>query len=244
MFDIHCHMLPSVDDGAPDWETAEAMARIAADDGITHVVCTPHANDRYAYDRAAHQARLDELNGRANGRISFSLGCDFHFSFENITDALADPDKYLISGSDYLLVEFSDYSLAPGTLDTLRRFLAMGITPIVTHPERNLLMQQKPELVLQMVEIGCAVQITANSLTGHWGESSRRICHWLLERDAVHIVATDAHDTRHRPPVLSAAAKQVAATYGEARARALTTENPGAVVHGSPLPYFPAPSRG
>lgn len=244
MFDIHCHMLPAVDDGASDWETAEAMARMAADDGIQHVVCTPHANDRYVYDRAAHQARVDELSTRLDGRIGFSLGCDFHFSFENITDALADPDKFLISGGDYLLVEFSDFSLAPATLDALRRFLAMGITPIVTHPERNRLMLQKPELVLQMVETGCAVQITANSLTGHWGEGSRRMCQWLLDREAAHIVATDAHDTRHRPPVLSAAFKQVASAYGEERARALTTTNPAAVVHGSPLPYFPTPSQG
>ena len=244
MFDIHCHMLPAVDDGATDWETAEAMARIAAGDGIKHVVCTPHANDRYVYDRAAHQARVDEFTARMDGRITFSLGCDFHFSFENITDALASPDRYLISGSDYLLVEFSDFSLAPQTLDTLRRFLAMGITPIVTHPERNPILQRTPNLVLQMVEVGCAVQVTANSLTGHWGENSRRVCHWLLDREAVHIVASDAHDTRHRPPVLSPAVRHISSAYGKDRARALTTENPAAVVHGSPLPYFPPPVRG
>jgi protein-tyrosine phosphatase len=244
MVDIHCHMLPGVDDGAKSWEITEQMIAVAVNDGIKHVVCTPHANDKYAYDRAALMLRMDELRARAAGRIEFSLGCDFHFSFENIQAALANPDDYVIERTDYLLVEFSDYSLPPSTADALRRFAGMGITPIITHPERNLLIQRSPEQVLRFIDAGCIVQVTANSLTGHWGDAARRMCKWLLERDAVHVVASDAHDPRFRPPVLSAARTIVADQCDEELADALFSKNPRAVVQNQPLPYLPEVGRG
>lgn len=239
MVDIHCHMLPAVDDGAKNWEIAEEMARIAHEDGITHVVCTPHANDQYAYDRRAHESRLEEFRQRTDGKMEFSLGCDFHFSFENIEEALADPDKFLIGSSDYLLVEFSDYAMSPATGDALSRFVNMGITPVITHPERNLILQRKPEHVLDFVQHGCLVQVTANSLTGHWGEGPKKMSKWLLDRRAVHVLATDAHDTRHRPPILSKAREAVASSHGQEVAEALVSGNPLAIVSGEELPYRP-----
>jgi protein-tyrosine phosphatase len=239
MVDIHCHMLPAVDDGAKSWEIAEEMARIALEDGITHVVCTPHSNNQYAYDRAAHQQRLQELRERTGAKMEFSLGCDFHFSFENLQEALQDPDKFLIGSTDYLLVEFSDYAMSPATGDTLLRLVSMGITPVITHPERNLILQRKPEHVLQFVQHGCIVQVTANSITGHWGDGPKRISKWLLDRQAVHVLASDAHDTRHRPPILSKARESVATTHGAELAEALVSGNPQAIVSGEELPYRP-----
>ncbi len=239
MVDIHCHMLPAVDDGARTWEMAEEMARIAHEDGITHIVCTPHANDQYPYDRTAHEARLEELRERSGRKVEFSLGSDFHFSFENIREALQDPHKFAISGTGYLLVEFSDYAISPATGDALLRFIQMGITPIITHPERNLILQRKPESVLQFAEYGCVVQVTANSLTGAWGEGPRKVAKWLLDRNAVHVLATDAHDTRHRPPILSKAREVVSAAYGQEVAEALVLSNPRAVILDEELPYRP-----
>jgi protein-tyrosine phosphatase len=244
MVDIHCHMLPGIDDGAPNWEIALEMADLAARDGITHVVCTPHANEKYPYDRQRFESILEELRRRAPGRLEFSLGCDFHFSFENVQAALADPDPFLIGSSDYLLVEFSDYSLPRSTVDTIQRFTGIGITPIITHPERNLLLQRTPELVLQLVAVGCLVQLTANSLTGHWGEGPKRFCKSLLDRDAVHIVASDAHDPRFRPPVLSAARRVVEESWGSDIAQAIFEMNPAAVIQNQPLPYLPEPNQG
>jgi protein-tyrosine phosphatase len=244
MVDIHCHMLPGVDDGAPSWEVALEMAELAARDGIKHVVCTPHANDKYAYDRQRFESILDELRVRTGGNLEFSLGCDFHFSFENVQAALEDPDPFLIGRSDYLLVEFSDYSLPRSTVDTIQRFTAMGITPVVTHPERNLLLQRSPEQLMRLVEVGCLVQITANSLTGDWGESAKRFCKSLLDRDAVHVVASDAHDPRFRPPILSAARHVVAQSWGSDVSKALFEANPLAIVQNQPLPYSPEPNHG
>ena len=244
MIDVHCHMLPGVDDGAPSWDVALEMAEIAAKDGIRHVVCSPHANEKYAYDRARFETIVIELRERTEGRLEFSLGCDFHFSFENVQAALADPDPFLIGNSDYLLLEFSDYALPRSTVDTIQRFTAIGITPIITHPERNLLLQRSPEQLMRLVEAGCIVQITANSLTGHWGENAKRFCKSLLDRESVHIVASDAHDPRFRPPILSSARRIVEGSWGEDVASALFETNPLAVIQNQTLPYLPEARHG
>jgi len=241
MVDIHCHLLPGIDDGSKSWESTEEMCRIAAADGIRHIVCSPHANDNYKYDRATFEELLCDLRERIGDTLRFSLGCDFHISFENIQAAMADPDKFLIAGTDYLLVEFSDYAISPGIGDALLRFKAMGITPIITHPERNMVMVKRPDQVVRFAQHGCIIQITANSLTGHWGDGARKFCKWLLDHKAVHVIATDAHDTKFRPPVLSAARDYVAEHYDEKLARALVEDNPQAIVSGQMVPYFPEP---
>lgn len=217
------------------------MCHIAVADGIQHIVCTPHANDEYAYDRTQHEERLQQLRERVAGRIQLSLGCDFHFSFDNIQEALVAPEKFVISGTNYLLVEFSDFAINPAMNDALLRFISLGITPVITHPERNMVIQRQPEIALRMAEQGCVIQVTANSFTGHWGGTTKKAAEWLLERDAVHVVASDAHDTKHRPPVLSKAKIAVAELQGAQIANALVNDNPRAIVAGRPLPYFPQP---
>src|SRR5919198_2219008 len=240
MVDIHCHILPQVDDGAKSWEVATEMCRIAAADGITHVVATPHANEDYAYYREEHCARLQELQKAAGEWPVLSLGCDFHFSFDNVQDALRTPERYSISGTPYLLVEFSDFGVSRYINDTIYRLRAQDIVPIVTHPERNRMLQRHPENVLPFVEQGCLVQVTASSFTGGWGSGARKAAEWLLKRDAVHVIATDAHNTHHRPPVLSAGRVAVAKIAGRGIARALTEDNPSAIVAGEAGPHLPA----
>jgi protein-tyrosine phosphatase len=243
MVDIHCHVLPSVDDGAKDWDIALGMCALAAQDGTTHLVATPHANDTYNYDRASHAAVLDELQRRIGNKVQLSLGCDFHFSFDNIEKALVHPHTYTIAGGTYLLVEFSDYALSPATLKALDQFLRIGITPVITHPERNLILQRHPEMVLQMAEMGCAIQITASSFVGFWGDRSKKMSWKLLERGAVHVIASDAHDTKYRTPTLSAARAAIAKEAGEEVATALAVDNPSAALRSQPMPFFPAPAE-
>src|SRR5690348_529985 len=113
MVDIHCHILPAVDDGAKSWDIAVDMCRMALADGIEHIVATPHANDEYRYDRAAHSALLSELSQHIGGKPKLSLGCDFHLSFENLRDVFIHPERYTIHDTKYLLVELSDYSVPP-----------------------------------------------------------------------------------------------------------------------------------
>ena len=116
-----------------------------------------------------------------------------------------------------------------------------GLTPIITHPERNAILRQTPQRVIEFAELGCAVQITANALTGFWGQRVARVATWLLECDAVHAIASDAHDTKHRTPILSEARAAAAEIAGEEVAQALLEENPRAILSGQPLPYSPKP---
>ena len=117
MVDIHHHLLPGLDDGAKDMETSVAMARLAVADGITHVVCTPHANNHFAFDPEVNAARTKELCARLaeqNIPLTLGRGCDFHLSFDNLKQAQADPARFSINGLGYLLVEVADYGLPPG----------------------------------------------------------------------------------------------------------------------------------
>jgi protein-tyrosine phosphatase len=239
--DIHSHILPEVDDGPKSWDMSVAMCRAAAADGITHMVATPHANDRYHYDReylAGLVAHLQELIGDAPKLI---LGCDFHLSYDNLRDAVANPTRYVIEGTRYLLVEFSNYSIPQQTSDSFFKLGDCGITAIITHPERNPILRETPQRVLEWAEQGCVVQMTGSALTGFWGERTRRAALWLLEHQAVHVLATDAHDTEKRVPILSSARNAAAQICGEEIADALVEANPRAVIANQTLPYFPRP---
>jgi len=235
VIDIHCHILPEVDDGPKSWEMAEAMCRMAAEDGIEHMVATPHSNDRYFYEREYLSGVLASLQQRIGARPKLSLGCDFHLSYDNMQSALRTPEKYCIGDSRYLLVEFSNFSISAQVDDWFTQMHERGITPIITHPERNPILQQKPERVLRWIELGCTVQVTASVFTGLWPVRARQTANWLMKKNAVHFLASDAHETERRVPILSAARKVVAGEFGEDRAQALVEHNPSAVVNNQPL---------
>ena len=241
MIDIHSHILPEVDDGPKSWDVAVEMCHMAAADGITHVVATPHANNRYAYDRAYLSELLDQLRTRVGPSPEFTLGCDFHLSFENLERVLEQPHTYTIGETNYLLIELSNYSIPTQLADCFRRLADCGLTPILTHPERNPILQQTPQRVLEYADQGCLIQITASSLTGFWGERPEIVAHWLLDRSAVHILASDAHDTKRRVPVMSEARDVAIKIVGSEYAAALVDGNPGAIVKGQPIPYCPRP---
>ena len=161
----------------------------------------------------------------------------------DIQAVIADSDEYVIGTSDYLLVELSDFAMSPAIFKALEQLVGMGIRPIITHPERNPILQKSPERVLEWVEMGVVVQVTASAFTGSWGDATRRSALWLLERDAVHVMASDCHDVKHRTPGLSAGRDTVAEIAGEDVANALVDDNPRAVVNSQVLPYFPKPVR-
>jgi len=241
VIDIHCHILPEVDDGPKSWEMAVEMCRMAAADGITHMVATPHANDRYHYDRAYLSGVLDQLREKIGTVPRLTLGCDFHLSYENLERVMQTPHLYTIGDTNYLLVELSNFSVPLQISDCFHRLGDRGLTPILTHPERNPILQQTPQRVLEWVERGCLVQVTASALTGFWGERPEIIGRWLLEREAVHILSSDGHETKRRVPILSSARKVAAEIVGQEVADALVEANPGAVVTGRPIPYCPRP---
>lgn len=247
MFDVHNHILPAVDDGARTLEVAVEMARMAVADGIVHMVASPHANDVYTYDRTEHETALEALRTRLQTEsipLELTLGCDFHLSFENVQDALANPTRYTIGKTPYLLVELSQFSVPPSVADSMLHLGSAGLRPILTHPERNPILQSEPERILHWIRQGVIMQVTASAITGSWGDKAQKVALWMLERRAVHLVASDAHDTKRRVPKLSGAHEVVAKIYGRELADMLVSGNPGAIVRGEPLPYFPEPAGG
>lgn len=243
MVDIHSHFLPGLDDGAESFEDALAMIAMAAADGTTHLVGTPHCNAKYNFSLEKNRALLEQLRARVGPRITLLSGCDFHLSYENIQQVLADKTPFTINQGDYLLAEFSDYGIAPSTLDIFHKLRLNGIVPIVTHPERNpLLYELGPSFLSRLVDMGCPIQITAGSFTGRFGRHAKAFAEQLLAQGLVHIVASDAHDTRDRPPTLSPARAVVAEKFGADVAQALFVSNPRAVVESRTLPYEPEPA--
>jgi len=241
VIDIHCHLLPEVDDGPKSWDVAVEMCRIAANDGITHAVATPHANDRYPYDRIYLSSLLAQLQEKVGPSLRLSLGCDLHLSYENLERVLDQPHTYTLGETNYLLVELSNFSVPIQLTDCFVRLGDRGLTPILTHPERNPILQQTPQRILEWADQGCLIQVTASALTGYWGERPEIIARWLLERSAVHILASDAHDAKRRVPILSKARDVAEEIVGTEYAQALVEGNPGAIMNGQPIPYSPKP---
>lgn len=236
MIDIHHHLLFGLDDGAKDIETSVAMAEVAAEDGITHIVCTPHANYQYKFDPAVNQKKLEELRERLQEKITLGLGCDFHLSYENIDDALRNPTKYTINQRRYLLVEFAELAIPQQMTDIFYQFLVSGMQPVITHPERNLTIQKHPERLNDWIERGCLVQVTASSLNGRFGRRAETLATKLLEENKVHFLATDAHNLSSRPPRMKEAFEMVRKKYGIETATRLCIANPRAAFFGDDLP--------
>ena len=236
MIDIHSHILPGLDDGSPNLEESVAMVRMAAESGTTDMVASPHANLEHAFDPALVESKIAELLIASEGVVRIHYGCDFHLYFDNVQDALANPSKYSINHKNYVLVEPSELLVFKSTQDALERMQAAGMAVIITHPERNGLLQRGIDKLESWVAGGSYLQLTAQSLFGRFGKQARRFSEELLRRGLVHFVASDAHDTQGRTPRLDEAYAWIARAYGEAMAERLLVSNPAAVLSGEPLP--------
>jgi protein-tyrosine phosphatase len=151
----------------------------------------------------------------------------------------ADAAQFCINQHDYLLVEFNEISIPPAMDDTLHALQLKGLRPIITHPERNAILRRQPERLTKWVRLGCVVQVTAGSLTGTFGPRAQEDALCWIAKGIVHIVASDAHNTKRRPLRLQAAYDAVSKQFGPVKARALFVDNPLAVFEGRNLPYIP-----
>ncbi len=239
MVDLHCHLLPGLDDGPATMEVSVAMAESAIADGITHVVATPHSNSEYVFDFSRARRLRDELQAKVGDRLKIATGCDFHLNPENLESLRKDARQYCINQRDFLLVEFNEFSIPPSMDQTLHQIQLAGVQPVITHPERNAILRSRPERLKKWVRQGCFAQVTGGSLTGVFGAGSQQDALRWIGEGLIHFVASDAHNMRMRPLRLQPAYEVVVDKFGEEKARELFQENPLAAFEGRPLPHVP-----
>lgn len=241
MIDVHYHLLYGLDDGPKNIQGSLELARASIAEGVTHIVATPHANERYTFRPELNRERLAELQEQLGNDINLGLGCDFHLSYENVQDLARNPGKYTINGHQYLLVEFPNYGISRSTSTHFFEMQVAGLTPILTHPERNPTLMADTQQIAQWISSGCLVQLTAASLVGRFGARARADSMELLRRNWVHLIASDAHNLNGRPPQMASAYDFLNTEFGGELAQRLCIDNPRAIFNGEPLPPQPAP---
>lgn len=247
MIDLHTHVLPGIDDGAPDLATAVAMCRMAAADGCEALVATPHQRTpRWEnLDRRALAALRDRVAGELGGAIEIHLGGEVRVDSELVAELAAagaggDHGPLPLAGSRYLLVELDRHRLLVDPREVLHELLVAGWRPIFAHPEMIAPLAADPDLLAELGAGGALFQLTAAAVTGELGRTPRQVCQRLLDAGLAHFVASDTHGTDARPPGLSRARRAIAARWGEETAARLTRDNPRAVLDDRPLPALAA----
>jgi len=232
MIDLHCHILPGIDDGPIEMQTSIDMARIAAEDGITTIVATPHIKD-ILHPTVKLRALISQLNihlEKKNIPVKVLLGGDVF--------ALLSPSRlkdYTINNSRYILIEFPHNYLPSNSKEILFSLAMHGLCPIITHPERNQAIMKRPDLLFDMLYGNVLVQITSGSLTGEFGLHEQACAIYLLKKEAVHFIATDAHSTDSRRPELSNGLKLAGKIIGMENAMKLVWDNPCSVLKDEPI---------
>jgi protein-tyrosine phosphatase len=244
VIDLHCHVLPGIDDGPSTIEDSIALARVAAADGTRVLVATPHVNWRYRNDTAGIAERVAELNGRlasegvltpAGRVLDVRPGAEIALTrIPELTDAQL--EALSLGGGPWLLVEPPFAPMAPNLDGALLELQRRGHRIVLAHPERCPVFQRDPAMLRRLVRAGMLTSITAGSLGGRFGGEARRLALTLAREGLLHNVASDAHDTVNRPPEIAAELERAGLAP---LAQWLTGAVPGAILDGEEIP--PAP---
>ena len=224
---------------------AEALdlCQMAASEGIETIVATPHVlRGRWRNtSRETLQRIADELRGKVGDSPRILLGSEYFFAHD-MPDVVSRGDSVIpLAGSKYILVEFASQAIPPMVEQPFYRLQLDGWTPIIAHPERNLVLQARPEMLVSLVQAGARTQITAGSFTGAFGAAAEKAARAWLAAGLVHVIASDSHNTTKRPPLVSAARPIVREIAGEQVTEALFRGNPRAVIENRMMDYDPEP---
>lgn len=246
MIDLHSHILPDVDDGAADLDEAVEMCRMAAAGGCSAIIATPHLRHEQWWNGDRH--RLEELWRRvraaARGHLEVFLGGEIAVNSQSVRELERLPRGGLLplAGSRYLLLEFHPRGMGPDPEDLIHELVVEGWQPVIAHPERIPWLAGNLDYLAALIDRGARAQLTAMSVAGDLGRFAYETSVQMLEADLVHFVASDAHDTRLRPPGMRKAYHRVAEKWGEPKARDLFVTNPQRVIGRGPELRTPEPT--
>lgn len=232
--DIHSHILPGIDDGSSSMEMSMEMLHMAAEDGISQIILTPHNKPWHRNpDRSGITDRVGQLQNllrEEKSDIRLYTGSELYYR-NGLTEELDDGQAGTLANSHYVLVEFepsSDYDYIRNGVYAL---LMGGYYPIVAHVERYKSVCSKMARAAELINLGCLIQVNAGSIMGDYGFATRQLTRKLLKQRMIHFVATDAHDLKKRRPCLSGCAEFIRKKYGEDSSRRLFYDNPMCVLH-------------
>ncbi len=243
MIDIHCHILPGLDDGAKSLAGAVEMARIAEKDGIEKIVATPHLfRGNYMHeDLSLIEEKRKELNKTLkvnNIHVEILSGAEVYISHNLIDEIRKNRDYLVLNKSRYMFIEFPSDHVFSGVQKLFFELMQADIIPVIAHPERNSVFVRHPSLLYELVQMGAAVQANSGSFLGIYGKKTEEAVFRFLELNLIHFIASDGHNTRSLVPRISEAVMRVETEVGGERARALVVDNPKAVLKDRELPFF------
>ncbi len=233
--DIHCHIMPGVDDGSPDMETSLKMLRIAEKNGIQHIILTPHHKPQHHNVSPDHnnryRLRLQNAADDAGIHIKLYSGNEIYYSDETF-DELTNGSICTLAGSDYALVEFHPTNPYKAIHNAIYQIQAAGFIPILAHVERYSDMVSHISYVEELSDMGCYIQVNASSVMGKYGFGISHFTKKLLKNELVSFVATDAHDASSRAPELLQCRDFISRKFGEDYSDTLMWDNPMHILRG------------
>ena len=238
MIDLHCHILPGIDDGPATIDESVALARAAVRAGTKTIVATPHVSRSYPNDPGTIQRLATELNARLDREhvtLDVLTGAEVAMPWLAQLDAQA-LSQLTLGGGSCLLIEPPFSTIVPGFDSVVLDLMQDGYRVLVAHPERCPAFQRDPSALSALINAGALTSITAGSLAGHFGAQVRRFATRLVKADLVHNVASDAHDAMRRQPGMASEIKQAGL---EGLTDWLTQSVPAAILSGAPIPQRP-----
>lgn len=246
MIDLHCHILPGLDDGAASLDESLAMARMAAEDGVGVIACTPHITPGvYDHHGATIRARVADLQAALDAAdipLSLVIGADAHIA-PGFVDGLRSGAIPSLNDTRYVLVEPPHHAMPPMIEGFFVQLCAAGYVPVLTHPERLTWIARRYDVICRLFDLGAWMQVTAGALLGDFGAAPRYWSERMLGEGRCHILATDAHNDRRRAPRLRAGYEAAARLVGEEEAANLVYWRPLAILDDREAADVPPPPR-